>query len=193
MNNVQPSARPFSPRWRLTAVAAIVVAFAPTSSYAAHEKTWATASDIGAAGLAAVALGLPAIHSDKQGAFQAAGSIAAATLVTTGLKEAFPERRPDGSDRKSFPSGHTSLSFAAAASLYQRDGATIGIPAFAVASFVGVARVKADKHFYYDCLVGAGIGTLAGVLITHHRPNQNVALIPWGDTKGGGLAFAMHF
>jgi membrane-associated phospholipid phosphatase len=107
-------------------------------------------------------------------------------------KEAFPELRPDGSNRKSFPSGHTSLAFASAATLYQRQGAKVGIPAFLVAGFVGVARVKADKHHWYDCVVGAGIGAAAGFLITN-KPERQVALMPWGDTKGGGISLAARF
>lgn len=90
-------------------------------------------------------------------------------------------------------SGYTSVSFAAAASLYNREGKAIGIPALIVASLVGVARIKADKHFYYDVLVGAGIGLAAGFLITHDRPQRRTALVPWGDTKGGGVALAMRF
>ena len=93
---------------------------------AKNEKAWATASDVGVAGLSLAALGLPIAQGDKQGAFQAAGSLGAAALITTGLKYTFPELRPDGSDRKSFPSGHTSTAFAAAASLYNRQGAGIG-------------------------------------------------------------------
>lgn len=175
------------------ALCAVSAFTSPSTAWAKNEKAWATVSDVGLYGLSALAIGLPIAKRDKQGAFQAAGSIGAASLITTGLKEIFPERRPDGSDRKSFPSGHTSVSFAAAASLYNREGKAVGIPALAVASLVGVARIEADKHFYYDVLVGAGIGLATGFLITHDRPQRSVALIPWGDTKGGGVVLAMRF
>src|SRR3546814_3471276 len=49
-----------------------------------------------------------------------------------GLKEVFPSRRPDGSDDKSFPSGHTSTSFAAAATLHNRYGWEAGLPAYEI-------------------------------------------------------------
>ncbi len=159
---------------------------------ASSQQDWDTVSTVGALGLTALAIGLPVARKDKSGALQAVGAVAASTLITTGLKEGFPETRPDGSDRKSFPSGHTSLSFAAATTLYKREGGSIGIPALAVATLVGIARVKADKHHWYDCVIGAGIGTAAGLLITRH-PNTQSELIPWGDSKGGGISFAMRF
>lgn len=168
------------------------LALVPAPAMAGNEKAWDTASSIGSYGLLAVALGLPLIKGDENGALQAGGSIAVAELVTLGLKETFPERRPDGSDRRSFPSGHTSKAFAAAASLYNREGASIGVPAFAVATFVGVARVKANKHHWYDCVAGAGIGAVAGFLITN-EPREHVAVVPWGDTKGGGLTVGLRF
>jgi len=174
----------------LLAAASLVAA---TPGYAKNEKSWDTASSIGAYGLAAAALGVPLVRDDMQGALQAGGSMGAAKLLAIGLKEAFPERRPDGSDRKSFPSGHTSLAFAAASTMFEREGPSFGVPALAVATFVGVARVQADKHHWYDCVAGAGIGVASGFLITRHRPEQTAALIPWGDTKGGGVSFAMRF
>jgi membrane-associated phospholipid phosphatase len=133
------------------------------------------------------------VKDDMPGTLQAAGSIGAAQLVTFGLKEAFPEWRPDHSNRKSFPSGHTSSAFAAASTLFNREGPAVGIPAFVVASFVGVGRVEADKHHWYDVVVGAGIGTAAGFLITRDRKDKVAMLTPWGDSKGGGISFAMRF
>lgn len=159
----------------------------------AGEKGWADASDIGAYGLTAVAIGLPLVQEDVPGALQAAGSIGATKLLTYGLKEAFPEWRPDRSDRKSFPSGHTSTAFAAASTLFNRQGAEVGIPALAVATLVGVARVKADKHHWYDAVAGAGLGAATGFLITRDRKDKVALLTPWGDTKGGGVSFAMRF
>ena len=172
---------------------AILLATAPMQAQAKNEKAWATASDVGVAGLSIVALGLPIAQGDKQGAFQAAGSIGASALITTGLKYTFPELRPDGSDRKSFPSGHTSTAFAAAATLYNRQGADIGIPAMLAASFVGLARVQADKHHWYDVVAGAGIGTASGFLITRKRSERQALVLPWGDSKSAGVSVAMRF
>jgi membrane-associated phospholipid phosphatase len=175
----------------LSVAAALALSITPAS--ARNEKTWDTASSIGAYGLTAVAIGLPLAKKDTKGALQAAGSVAAAQLVTFGLKEAFPELRPDRSDRKSFPSGHTSMAFSAASTLFNRQGQSIGIPAVAVATFVGVARIQADKHHWYDVLAGAAIGGAAGFLITHDRQERSAALVPWIDHKGGGVSLAMRF
>lgn len=168
-------------------------AVAAASPALASKKGWSDASDVGAYGLMAASIGVPAIKKDGKGALQAAGSLAAVSLITEGMKEAFPEWRPDRSDRKSFPSGHTSRSFAAAATLYNRNGKSIGIPAMVVASFVGVARVQADKHHWHDVAVGASLGLATGFLITSKKEDARTALVPWGDTKGGGVSFAMRF
>lgn len=172
---------------------ALLVTAMPGPAHAKGEKTWDTASSIGAYGLTAVAIGLPLAKGDTNGALQAGGSVATAQLVTFGLKEAFPELRPDGSDRKSFPSGHTSQAFAAASSLFNRQGQSVGIPALAVATFVGIARVQADKHHWYDVVVGAAIGSTSGFLITRDRTGRSAMIVPWGDSKGGGASLAMRF
>lgn len=178
---------------RLTMILALLAAALPGPAFAKNEKTFATLSDIGAYGLTAVALGTPLVKGDTNGAIQAGGSIAAAQLVTFGLKEAFPELRPDGSDRKSFPSGHSSLAFAAASTLFNRQGSSVGIPALAVASFVAFARVQADKHHWYDVVVGAAIGSASGFLITRDRPERTAVVVPWGDSKGAGMTLAMRY
>ena len=113
-------------------------------------------------------------------------------LITQGLKEAFPSRRPDGSDNKSFPSGHTSTSFAAAATLHNRYGWEAGLPAYVVASFVGLSRVEARKHRVGDVLVGAAIGTATGHLITT-KANDRIRIVPWGDSKSAGVDVSLRF
>jgi membrane-associated phospholipid phosphatase len=155
-------------------------------------KTWDHASTAGEAALVAVALGLPAVNEDGQCALQAGGSIGAAFLTAQALKHTFPELRPDGSDRKSFPSGHTSVSFAAAATMQQRYGWKVGLPATLAASFVGLARVEADKHHWYDVVAGAAIGEASGFLITSKR-NSSVQVFPWGDSQGGGVVMGVRF
>ncbi|MEQ7874715.1 phosphatase PAP2 family protein [Sphingomonas sp. ASV193] len=153
---------------------------------------WNQASGIARDGLVLVALGLPAIEGDWQGDKQAGLSMGAAFGATELLKYSIPERRPDGSDDHSFPSGHTSVSFAAAATLEKRYGWQVGIPAHLVAAFVGVARVEARKHYWHDVIAGAAIGEASGWLLSSKR-NARVRWMPWGDTHGGGFALASSF
>lgn len=177
---------------RFTAIGiATALACTPVTAHAS-KKGWDDASTIVDGALMAAALGIPAVQGDWDGTLQAGGSIAVAFGVTQGLKEAFPEWRPDRSNKKSFPSGHTSASFAAAGSLHNRHGWKVGLPAHAAALFVGIARVKADKHHWYDVMVGAAIGEATGFLITKKK-HPNIMVFPWGDTKGGGVSVAMRF
>lgn len=174
---------------RLLPIAAALLVATPAR---AGDKGWATASDIGRGALVVTALGLPAVQGDWKGTKQAAFSLGATYAVTSGLKHVIEEERPDESNDKSFPSGHTSSSFAAAATLHKRHGWEVGVPAHVVAAFVGVARVKADKHFVHDVLAGAAIGEAAGWLLTS-RKNDQVQWLPWADSRGGGLTVAMRF
>ena len=178
-------------RIRTAGVAAILALSAVTPAEAS-EKGWDDAGTIARDALVLAAIGVPVVKGDWEGALQGGGSVAAASVVTYGLKEAIPSVRPDGSDDKSFPSGHTSTAFAAAASLHNRYGWEVGLPAQLVAAFVGVSRVEARRHRVRDVLVGAAIGQASGFLITS-RENDNVMIIPWGDTKSAGVTVAARF
>lgn len=158
----------------------------------ASEKGWDDAGTIAKNGLVIAAFGVPGVQGDWNGVLQAGGSIGGTMLITQGMKEAFPSRRPDGSDNKSFPSGHSSTSFAAAATLHNRHGWQAGLPAYIVASFVGLSRVEARKHRVGDVLVGAAIGTTVGHLVTR-KANTQVQILPWGDTKSVGAHVAVRF
>ncbi len=174
------------------ACAAALMQFAATAPAAADEDTW---DDVGTGvrwALVGAALAAPAVQGDWKGELQAIGSIGAATLVTTGLKETISKERPDGSDNRSFPSGHTSSSFAAAATLHNRYGWKTGLPAFALASFVGASRIEAEKHDVVDVLAGAALGSLSGFLITSKR-DDDVVIILWADGDGAGVLVMGRF
>ena len=172
---------------------ALAAALLASSSPAlASTDDWDKASDIGRAGLVIAALGVPVVQGDWKGGREAAFSVGAAYAVTRGLKWAISEERPDESGDDSFPSMHASTSFAAAATLHKRYGWEVGLPAHVVATFVAAARVKADKHFVHDVIVGAAIGEAAGWLLTS-KANENVQWLPWGNTKGGGATVVMRF
>ena len=179
-------------RTALKLALALAIATSSQGAFARDEEAWDHAGSIARDGLVLAALGVPAVQGDWKGDLQAGASIGAAFVVTAGLKEAFPEWRPDHSDRKSFPSGHASVSFAAAATLQNRYGWQVGLPAQIVATFVGISRIEARKHHWYDVAVGAAIGETSGFLLTS-KHDDKVRVLPWGDTKGGGMALAMHF
>lgn len=159
---------------------------------AASEKGWDNAGTIARDALVVAAFGIPLVQRNWDGVLQAGGSIGVTKLATMGAKEAFPKLRPDGSDDKSFPSGHTSVAFAAAGTIHNRHGWQAGLPAYLVASFVGLSRVEARKHRVGDVIVGAALGAGTAHLITR-RQHGGIQIVPWGDTNSGGVAVAMRF
>lgn len=158
----------------------------------ASPRDWSKASNIARAAIVATALGVPSLQEDWDGTLQAGTSVGSAFLLSKGLKEFIPEMRPDGTNRRSFPSTHAATSFAAAASLQNRYGWKIGLPAQLVAAFVGVARVKAKKHHWGDAAAGMVIGETSGFLLTSRR-DDGVRIFPWAETAGGGVAVALRF
>lgn len=177
---------------RIILPAAALLAVTATPAAALSNAGWDKASDVGRDALVVAALAVPAVQGDWEGDGQAALSIGSAFAVTEILKRTIREERPDHSDNRSFPSGHTSSSFAAAATLEKRYGWKVGIPAHIVAAFVGVARVEAKKHFVRDVIAGAAIGEAAGWLLTS-RHDAHVRWLPYADSHGAGATVALRF
>ena len=173
-------------------LAALVVCVGMAGPAEASDHDWKVASDIGGASLVAFALGDTAWRQDWAGGRQLAFSLAATGAATYGLKHAFPEERPNGRDNRSFPSGHTSIAFASAGYLHQRYGWQVGLPATLAAGFVGLARVEAHEHHWYDAVAGAALGEATAFIIT--KPlNDRVMITPWADSRGAGLSLNAQF
>ena len=124
------------------------------------------------------------IRRDLDGAIQLGESEALTLGVTYGLKYTVNEKRPNGGNH-SFPSGHTSASFSAAEFLLGRYGWEYGIPAYALASFVGYSRVESREHYTRDVIAGAGVGILSSYLFTESYNGMKVQL--QGDSKHCGV------
>ncbi len=157
----------------------------------ASDKTWHTIADAGEIGLPLIAAGATLIQSDRHGALQLAETFALAVGTTEALKYTINEQRPNGGDH-SFPSGHATAAFAAAGYIGHRYGWEYGLPAEAAAVLVGYSRVHTRDHHWYDVVAGAAIGEGSAWLFTR-RLSEEVVMIPWGDTKGGGIAFSAAF
>ncbi len=67
--------------------------------------------------------------------------------------------RPDGF---SFPSGHTSSSFASATVLFC-SSKKLGVPALVLAALIGFSRVYCGVHYCTDVLAGIVVGVLFGI------------------------------
>lgn len=86
-----------------------------------------------------------------------------ATVVNT-VKYTAHVQRPDGSNYKSFPSGHTATAFMTAMMMHKEYGDRspwYSISAFTVAAVTGVSRQLNNRHWISDVLAGAGIGILS--------------------------------
>ena len=59
----------------------------------------------------------------------------------------------------SFPSGHTASSFAAAYVISKNYGKKFGIPAYTLATAIGLSRVAVGVHYPSDVIAGAAVGT----------------------------------
>ncbi|MCK6264120.1 phosphatase PAP2 family protein [Vibrio sp. ZSDE26] len=149
--------------------------------------SWSTLSDIGAYGLVGVALAVPAYKEDWQGFQQAGLSIATGAAVAFVGKVSIDSERPDGSNNHSFPSGHTTNAFSSATTLYLRYGWEAGLPAYTMATLVGVGRVEADRHYWKDVLAGAAIGVASAWVFTDAF-DENVQLVPWIENDSYGVS-----
>lgn len=110
------------------------------------------------------ALGVESRSSWGRMAVSDAFSIALMGSVVNTLKHTVHEKRPDGSNSRSFPSGHTATAFMCATMLHKEYGHIspwISIGGYTVATATGVSRILNNKHWISDVMVGAGIGILS--------------------------------
>jgi membrane-associated phospholipid phosphatase len=107
-------------------------------------------------------------------------------ILTTSLKAAAHRTRPSGGSW-SFPSGHSSATFASVTVLAEHYGWKVGVPAYAVAGFIGWTRVRDGQHWLSDVVFGSTLGIIVGHAVTlgHRHPAWSV--VPVASPNGGGV------
>lgn len=139
-------------------------------------------TDIITIGMATATLGGVIISKDWEGLKQSALTVATTLGTTYLLKYTVRKERPDHADLHSFPSNHSAFAFANASFLTRRYGWQLGVPAFALASYVGWGRVYAKRHYWLDVAAGAAIGMGAALIFTHpFAEKHNLAITPYSD------------
>lgn len=111
------------------------------------------------------------------------------------------------SSRMSFPSGHTSTAFAAAAAVTEETSHWwpsstwyVAPLMYGGATFVGLSRMYHNRHWASDVVLGAAIGTFAGLKVVQYaeaHPNNkldrimlNTSSAPTRPRAGNGFSFA---
>ena len=113
-----------------------------------------------------------------------------AQTMTAGIKLSARRNRPDGGEF-SFPSGHTSVTFATATVVQRHFGWKAGVPAYAVASYVAASRVYVKRHFLSDVAFGAVVGVVAGRTATIGLGKARFALTPAVSRNQAGVSLVL--
>lgn len=148
-----------------------------------------------------IAIALPAatlagvlLTHDWEGLKEGVFTSLATTAATMILKYSIKERRPDNSNFHSFPSGHTAVTFATASFLQRRYGWKFGVPAYALATYVGWGRVFSKKHHWWDVVAGGAIGAASAYIFTKpFSRDHNLQISPVTDGKTMALYVSLEF
>ena len=153
-----------------------------------------TSGDIGAVLVPVAGLTAILINKDWQGLKQGVFSGVTTLGMTYALKYIVKKERPDHSNNHSFPSMHSSVSFAAATYIQRRYGWKWSIPAYIVSTYVGWSRVYSKKHDWWDVAAGAAIGVGSSYIFT--RPfakKHHLSISPVTGKGHYGLYASMSF
>jgi membrane-associated phospholipid phosphatase len=130
-------------------------------------------------------------QDDRQGQVEIGKSLLATTLTTYALKFSIKEERPNHKNNRSFPSGHSAITFASASYLHKRYGLKSAVPAYLGATWTAYSRVESKYHYTKDVIAGALIGTLSSYFLTTKFDGTTIR--PIFTDKQLGISFFKSF
>ncbi len=171
----------------------VLIVIATLSSYVCHagignDKT----ADILMLALPASAYLLTLHKQDEEGAWVLTKSLGLSAISTIALNAIIDKDSPNGSSSSAFPSGHAAIAFGSAAFIQKRYGWRAAIPAYVVASYVGLLRVETDDHDNADVLGGAAVGIISSYFLTKAF-DDNIRASAWANDKSAGLRIQVRW
>lgn len=137
------------------------------------------------------ALGMTIMAKDWEGTLQLGESVILSQLASEGIKALEIEERPNGNDKKSFPSGHAAGAFSGAMFVHKRYGWKPALIPYGMSLIAGWSRVEAKAHYWHDVLAGAAVSALfTWVLVDKYIPEEVSVGV---DTDGVRIGFKTDF
>ncbi len=115
---------------------------------------------------------------------KALASLLGTQSIIQPLKYMTQRRRPDGSNRQSFPSAGAGAASSIIPAVYHEYGLLPATLTAASAVFIGFSRIYGNQHHLSDVLAGYAIGLGWGILVeTYERHQSRWALVPMSDGR----------
>ena len=126
---------------------------------------------------------------------KAMASLLGAQSIIQPLKYLTQRRRPDGSNRQSFPSASAGAVSSLIPAVYHEYGLVPATVTAVSAAFIGFSRIYGNQHHLSDVLAGYAIGVGWGLLVeTYERHQSRWALVPMSEGRTMvGLALHLRF
>ncbi|MGN6491476.1 MAG: phosphatase PAP2 family protein [Agriterribacter sp.] len=135
------------------------------------------------------AAGVKGKHSAKDRTIVYAASQLISAAFVLSIKHTVKEKRPDGSNLLSFPSGHTATAFSSAHFMfreYKDKNFWLAVSGYLFAAFTGTYRILNNKHWFSDVIGGAGFGILSTELAYFFYPGVS-NLLAWKTKPGSAV------
>ena len=110
-------------------------------------------------------------------------------VMVQSLKYTVRRDRPDHSNNKSFPSGHSASGFATATVLQRYYGWKVGAPAYALGTYISLARMSWNRHHATDVVMGAGFGIAAARTVTMEMAKSKFSVGVQPQVGGASVNF----
>ena len=121
------------------------------------------------------------------------------TTASTLVLKAIRSNKTPNDKRWSWPSGHTSSSFAVASVLHEFYGPKVGFPAYALAGLIGCKMMDTGDHWASDVAFGATLGCVVGHSIAARDKKLEIAgfkVMPYmgnAHTSAVGISLVKEF